>query len=134
REQGCTFICPYGRFQSTLLDENTIVVAYDYKRGEERGRVRRTETLKQRTSRGGGDCIDCFKCVTVCPTGIDIRNGTQMECVNCTACIDARDEVMSKIGRARGLILFRSLNGIEKCEPIRGTPRSIGYCLILVAL
>jgi len=134
REQACTFICPYGRFQSTLLDENTIVVAYDYKRGEERGRVRRTETLKQRTSRGAGDCIDCFKCVTVCPTGIDIRNGTQMECVNCTACIDACDEVMTKIGRPRGLIRFASLNGIETGEPIRITPRIIGYCSILLFL
>jgi len=134
REQACTFICPYGRFQSTLLDENTIVVAYDYKRGEQRGRLRRDETREQRSSRAAGDCIDCFKCVTVCPTGIDIRNGTQMECVNCTACIDACDQVMTKIGRPRGLIRFASLNGIEKGEPVRVTPRIIAYCLILLAL
>jgi cytochrome c oxidase accessory protein FixG len=134
REQACTFICPYGRLQSTLIDENTIVVAYDYKRGEQRGRLRRNESTDQRGDRGAGDCIDCFKCVTVCPTGIDIRNGTQMECVNCTACIDACDEVMTKIGRPRGLIRFASLNGIEKAEPIRITPRIVGYCLILLAL
>jgi cytochrome c oxidase accessory protein FixG len=134
REQACTFICPYGRFQSTLIDENTIVVAYDYKRGEKRGPLRRTQTSGQRTERGGGDCIDCFKCVTVCPTGIDIRNGTQLECVNCTACIDACDEVMDKIRRPRGLIRFASLNGIEKGEPIRVTPRILGYCLILALL
>jgi cytochrome c oxidase accessory protein FixG len=134
REQACTFICPYGRLQSTLLDENTIVVAYDYKRGENRGRFRRTENIEQRMARGAGDCIDCFKCVTVCPTGIDIRNGTQMECVNCTACIDACDEVMEKIARPRGLIRFASLNGIEKGEALRVTPRIIGYCVILILL
>jgi cytochrome c oxidase accessory protein FixG len=134
REQACTFICPYGRFQSTLLDENTIVVAYDYKRGEKRGGLRRRESAVQRSERGNGDCIDCFKCVTVCPTGIDIRNGTQMECVNCTACIDACDEVMDKIQRPRGLIRFASLNGIEKGQPVHVTPRILGYCAILLLL
>jgi cytochrome c oxidase accessory protein FixG len=134
REQACTFICPYGRLQSTLLDENTIVVAYDYKRGEKRGHLQHGEAPAQRAARGAGDCIDCFNCVTVCPTGIDIRNGTQMECVNCTACIDACDEVMEKTGRPRGLIRFASLNGIEKGERIRVTPRIVGYCVILLAL
>ena len=134
REQACTFICPYGRFQSTLLDENTIVVAYDYKRGEKRGRLNRSESPGQRAARGAGDCVDCFNCVTVCPTGIDIRNGTQMECVNCTACIDACDEVMAKIGRPAGLIRFASLNGIEKNQPVRITPRIVAYCLILLLL
>jgi cytochrome c oxidase accessory protein FixG len=134
REQACTFICPYGRFQSTLIDENTIVVAYDYKRGEQRGRFTRSESLEDRSARGAGDCVDCFNCVRVCPTGIDVRNGTQMECVNCTACIDACDEVMAKIGRPRGLIRLASLNGIEKNEPIRVTPRIIGYCVILALL
>ena len=134
REQACTFICPYGRLQSTLLDENTIVVAYDYKRGEKRQRFRRTENSRQRSEAGAGDCIDCFKCVTLCPTGIDIRNGTQMECVNCSACIDACDDVMTRIGRPRGLIRFASLNGIEKGERLRVTPRIIGYCVILVVL
>jgi cytochrome c oxidase accessory protein FixG len=134
REQACTFICPYGRLQSTLLDENTIVVAYDYKRGEQRGRFSRKESFDQRTARGSGDCVDCFNCVRVCPTGIDIRNGTQMECVNCTACIDACDEVMTKVGRPRGLIRFASLNGIEKNEAIRLTPRIVGYGVILLLL
>jgi cytochrome c oxidase accessory protein FixG len=134
REQACTFICPYGRLQSTLLDENTIVVAYDYKRGEQRGQLHRSETPEQRRQRGAGDCINCHNCVTICPTGIDIRNGTQMECVNCTACIDACDEVMDKIRRPRGLIRFASLNGIEKGEPVRVTPRIVGYCVILLLL
>lgn len=134
REQACTFICPYGRFQSTLLDENTIVVAYDYKRGELRGRFTRKESFEQRAGRGAGDCVDCFNCVRVCPTGIDIRDGTQMECVNCTACIDACDEVMGKINRPRGLIRLASLNGIEKNEPLRVTPRIVGYCVILLLL
>lgn len=134
REQACTFICPYGRLQSTLLDENTIVVAYDYKRGEKRGHLHRGETGPQRAARGEGDCIDCFNCFTVCPTGIDIRNGTQMECVNCTACIDACDDVMQKIGRPRGLIRFASLNGIERGERLRVTPRIAGYCAILLLL
>jgi cytochrome c oxidase accessory protein FixG len=134
REQACTFICPYGRLQSTLLDENTIVVAYDYKRGEHRGRYRRSETIQQRSAKQLGDCIDCKNCVSVCPTGIDIRNGTQMECVNCTACIDACDEVMDKIKRPHGLIRFASLNGIEKGQPLQMTPRIIGYCVILLLL
>jgi cytochrome c oxidase accessory protein FixG len=134
REQACTFICPYGRLQSTLLDENTIVVAYDYKRGEKRGKLNRAQTAETRKAAGSGDCINCFECVTVCPTGIDIRNGTQMECVNCTACIDACDNVMTKIGRPRGLIRFASLNGIERGERLRITPRIIGYTVILTLL
>lgn len=134
REQACTFICPYGRLQSTLLDENTIVVAYDYKRGEKRERWRRREGAEVRRARQVGDCIDCHNCVTICPTGIDIRNGTQMECVNCTACIDACDEVMDKIGRPRGLIRFASLNGIERGEKLRVTNRIVAYCGILLLL
>ncbi|MBI3850264.1 MAG: cytochrome c oxidase accessory protein CcoG [Verrucomicrobia bacterium] len=134
REQACTFICPYGRLQSTLLDENTIVVAYDYKRGEKRGTLRRNVPPMQRRHDGFGDCIDCYQCVTVCPTGIDIRDGTQMECVNCTACIDACDDVMDKIKRPRGLIRFASLNGIERGERLRVTPRLVGYAIVLLAL
>lgn len=134
REQACTFICPYGRLQSTLLDENSIVVAYDYKRGEKRRRLTRGESSQTSSDQLAGDCVDCLRCVTVCPTGIDIRNGTQMECVNCTACIDACDEVMDKIRRPRGLIRFASMNGIEKGEPLRFTPRLAGYCAILLLL
>jgi cytochrome c oxidase accessory protein FixG len=134
REQACTFICPYGRLQSTLLDENTIVVAYDYKRGEKRGPWRRGQTLQERQSAGNGDCIACQQCVVVCPTGIDIRNGTQMECVHCTACLDACDAVMTKIGRPKGLIRYASLNGIERGEPLKVTPRLIGYTVVLLVL
>jgi cytochrome c oxidase accessory protein FixG len=134
REQACTFICPYGRLQSTLLDENSIVVAYDYKRGEGRGTLRRTQTPEQRKTAGLGDCVDCRQCVTVCPTGIDIRDGTQMDCVNCTACIDACDSVMDKIKRPRGLIRYASLNGIERGERLRVTPRLVGYAVVLLAL
>jgi len=134
REQACTYICPYGRLQSTLLDENTIVVAYDYKRGEKRGPLHRVQTLEQRQAAGQGDCIACQQCVTVCPTGIDIRDGTQMECVHCTACIDACDEVMTKIGRPRGLIRYASLDGIERHERLRVTPRLVGYAVLLAAL
>ncbi|MCZ7641243.1 MAG: FixH family protein [Verrucomicrobia bacterium] len=134
REQACTFICPYGRFQSTLVDENTIVVAYDHRRGERREHRHRGDTLEARRARGVGDCIDCRQCVAVCPTGIDIRNGTQMECVHCTACIDACDDIMDKVGRPRGLIRYASLNGIEKGEPLRLTPRILGYTAVLLAL
>ncbi len=134
REQACTFICPYGRFQSTLLDENSIVVAYDYKRGEGRGPWRRNTSIETRKASGLGDCIACSQCVSVCPTGIDIRNGTQMECVHCTACIDACDNVMTRIGRPKGLIRYASLNGIERGEPLRITPRLAGYTVLLVIL
>src|SRR5690606_8820868 len=135
REQACTFICPYGRFQSALLDENSIVVAYDYRRGEKRGPLRRDRAdAASRREAGLGDCIDCRQCVSVCPTGIDIRDGTQMECVNCTACIDACDSVMDRIGRSRGLIRYASLNGIERGERLRVTPRIAAYTAVLLAL
>ena len=134
REQACTFICPYGRLQSTLLDENSIVVAYDYKRGEKRGPWRRGQPVEQRQTAGHGDCIACRQCVTVCPTGIDIRDGTQMECVQCTACIDACDDVMQRIGQPRGLIRYASLNGIERGQRLRVTPRMVVYTALLLAL
>ncbi|MEI8289347.1 MAG: cytochrome c oxidase accessory protein CcoG [Verrucomicrobiota bacterium] len=134
REQACTFICPYGRHQSVLLDENTILVAYDYKRGEKRGPLRRGQKFGERRFSGRGDCVDCNLCVSVCPTGIDIRNGVQMECVQCTACIDACDAVMDKTGSPRGLIRYASLNGIERGEPLRFTPRLAGYGLVLAVL
>jgi len=134
REQACTFICPYGRFQSVLLDESSIVVAYDHKRGEKRMRFLRTEPLDHRRSQGGGDCVSCNLCVQVCPTGIDIRNGTQMECVNCTACIDACDGVMDKVGFPRGLIRYASENNIQRGEKLKATPRTIAYTVILLLL
>lgn len=134
REQACTFICPYGRFQSALLDENTMVVAYDYKRGEGRAPLKRGQAPEDRKAEGKGDCVNCHQCVAVCPTGIDIRNGVQMECVNCTACIDACDTVMDKVGQPRGLIRYASLNGIEKGETLRFTARMKLYSVVLTAL
>jgi len=134
REQACTFICPYGRFQSAMLDENTVVVAYDHKRGEKRGPLQRHQTPQDRQTEGLGDCISCRQCVVVCPTGIDIRNGVQMECVNCTACIDACDAVMDKIKKPRGLIRYASLNAIEKGEKQRFTPRMAIYSGVLGVL
>jgi len=134
REQACTFICPYGRLQSLLLDENSIVVAYDYKRGEKRGILKRAQKFGERRFAGFGDCVACNQCVSVCPTGIDIRNGTQMECVHCTACMDACDAVMTKIGNPRGLIRYASLNGIERGEHLRVTPRLVAYSVVLLAL
>lgn len=134
REQACTFICPYGRLQSLLLDENSIVVAYDYTRGEKRAPIKRVQVFAERWQTGHGDCIACNHCVSVCPTGIDIRNGTQMECVHCTACMDACDNVMTRIGAPRGLIRYASLNGIESREPLRFTPRLAGYLVVLAAL
>lgn len=128
REQACTVVCPYGRLQSVLLDKNSMVVAYDYQRGEPRGKVKDKDVLHL------GDCIDCFLCVKVCPTGIDIRNGTQMECVGCTACIDACDEIMDKTHRPRGLIRYASENGIELNQPLRYTSRMKLYTILLIVL
>lgn len=134
REQACTFICPYGRFQSAMLDENTMVVAYDFKRGEKRGRWQRDQTPAQRRATGAGDCVNCHQCVAVCPTGIDIRNGVQMECVHCTACIDACDAVMDKVGLHRGLIRYASLNSIETGKKFSFTPRMGVYAVVLSLL
>ncbi|MBM3823733.1 MAG: cytochrome c oxidase accessory protein CcoG [Verrucomicrobia bacterium] len=134
REQACIFICPYGRFQSTILDENTLVVAYDHRRGEKRAHLKPSQNAAERATSGLGDCVDCRACIAVCPTGIDIRNGTQMECVNCTACIDACDHIMDKTGRPRGLVRLSSLNNIERQLPQRFTPRMGVYAAVLVAL
>lgn len=128
REQACILVCPYGRLQGVLLDPNSIVIAYDYIRGEPRGKLRRNEV------RTKGDCIDCKECVVVCPTGIDIRNGTQLECVNCTACIDACDAVMEKIKKPKGLIRYDSMNGIKEKVRRIFTPRVIGYSVVQLLL
>jgi cytochrome c oxidase accessory protein FixG len=129
REQACTIVCPYGRLQGVLLDQDSIVIAYDYKRGEPRGKIKKNEVQSDK-----GDCIDCHLCVDVCPTGIDIRNGIQLECVNCTACIDECDAVMEKINRPKKLIRYDSLNGIENNVKFRVTPRMMLYSVILVVL
>jgi len=177
REQVCTTICPYGRLQGVLTDKNTILVTYDFIRGEPRGKIKKQKkvnllttkkegdcknscdhcksgktcptedlvtkmanmvtaepSIAKKISKLKGDCIDCTLCVQVCPTGIDIRDGVQLECVNCTACMDACDEVMEKIGRAKGLIRYDSLNGIEAKNKKIFTPRVIAYTVVLAIL
>lgn len=129
REQVCLIVCPYGRLQGVLLDRNSIVVAYDYIRGEPRSRPKKSATQAQT-----GDCVDCGLCVRVCPTGIDIRNGTQLECVNCTACIDACDHIMDEVGKPKGLIRYASENSIAKGLKTGITPRIIGYSSVLLLL
>ena len=129
REQACTIVCPYGRLQGVMLDQNSIVIAYDDVRGEPRAKIKKDEPRNDK-----GDCIECHLCVDVCPTGIDIRNGTQLECVNCTACIDACDNVMDKIGKPRGLIRYASKNEIETRVRKIFTPRALGYTFVLTLL
>ena len=134
REQVCIIACPYGRLQGVLLDNKSIVVAYDHKRGEkEKGRAKFKKN-EDREASGKGDCIDCFQCVNVCPTGIDIRNGTQLECINCTACMDACDEIMEAVNLPKGLIRYASEENIEKKAKFEFTPRLKGYTAVLVVL
>ena len=134
REQVCIIACPYGRLQGVLLDNRSIIVAYDHKRGEkERGRAKFRKN-EDRQATGKGDCIDCLQCVQVCPTGIDIRNGTQLECVNCTACIDACDSMMEAVNLPIGLIRYASEENIEKKAKFKFTPRLKGYTTVLVIL
>ncbi len=128
REIVCTTICPYGRLQGVMFDKDTMQISYDYKRGEERGRFKRNE---ERTL---GDCIDCKKCVVVCPTGIDIRDGVQMDCVGCTACIDACDEVMEKVGFQKGLIRYASENQIANGTSFKFNARMKAYTALLCIL
>lgn len=131
REQVCTFVCPYGRLQSVLLDRNSLVVAYDHVRGESRGKIRKGEDRQEAKK---GDCIDCNLCVNVCPTGIDIRNGTQLECINCTACIDACDHMMESVGMEKGLVRFASTETIEKRSKFVLSTRAKAYSVVLVGL
>ncbi|MDQ0476669.1 MULTISPECIES: cytochrome c oxidase accessory protein CcoG [Chryseobacterium] len=131
REQVCTLVCPYGRLQGVLIDKQTINVYYDFKRGENRSKWRKGE---DRSAEGKGDCIDCNQCVVVCPTGIDIRDGQQLECVNCTACIDACDEVMVKVGLPKGLIRYATEDEIEKEVPFKFTNRMKAYTAVLLLM
>jgi len=134
REQVCIIACPYGRLQGALLDDKSIIVAYDHVRGEKeigRGRIVKNEN---RVLSGKGDCIDCKLCVAVCPTGIDIRNGTQLECINCTACIDECNTVMDKVGLPKGLIRYASEDEITRKEPFVFSARMRGYAAVLAIL
>lgn len=131
REQVCLIACPYGRLQGVLLDNKSIVVAYDYKRGEPRGKH---NPLEDRDKAEKGDCIDCKNCITVCPTGIDIRNGTQLECINCTACMDACDSIMDRVKKPRGLIRYSSEKGIAEGHNSIFNARAIAYSAFLTLL
>jgi cytochrome c oxidase accessory protein FixG len=129
REQTCTFACPYGRLQSVLLDRQSMIVAYDAARGEPRGRRRKLAVVQDER----GACVDCSACVQVCPTGIDIRRGLQMECIGCAQCVDACDSVMDKLGQARGLIRYSSHAQLAG-EPRRAwRGRTIVYPALLAA-
>ncbi|MBT2162598.1 cytochrome c oxidase accessory protein CcoG [Zobellia barbeyronii] len=134
REQVCIIACPYGRMQGVLLDNQSIIVAYDHVRGEAENGRKKWRKNEDREELGNGDCIDCNQCVNVCPTGIDIRNGTQLECVNCTACIDECDSIMEKVDLPKGLIRYASEDEITKKEKFKFTPRLKGYTAVLVIL
>ncbi len=129
REQVCIVVCPYGRLQGVLLDKNSIVVAYDHVRGEQRTKLKEVETIEN-----AGDCIDCFACVKVCPTAIDIRNGTQLECVNCTACIDVCDDIMDHVNKPKGLIRYASENSITNNVKLKFNNRIKAYTVVLSLL
>ncbi len=131
REQVCTYMCPYARFQSAMFDKDTLVISYDEKRGEPRGpRKRGVEPQEVNL----GSCIDCSICVQVCPTGIDIRDGLQYQCIGCAACIDACDDVMEKMGYPKGLIKYTTENIMEGKQTHVLRPRIIVYALILIGI
>ena len=134
REQVCIIACPYGRLQGVLLDNKSINVAYDFVRGEKETGRAKFNKKEDRALTGKGDCIDCHQCVHVCPMGIDIRNGTQLECTNCTACIDECDTIMETVGLPKGLIRYASENEIAKKEPFKFTARMKGYTAVLFIL
>lgn len=121
REQFCIILCPYGRIQSALIDDHSIVIGYDERRGEPRGK-----------GPGAGDCVDCHRCVQVCPTGIDIRQGLQMECIGCSNCVDACDEVMTRLKRPKGLVRYDSLNGLSGNPTRLIRPRTILYTILML--
>jgi len=136
REQMCTITCPYARFQSVLLDEDSMIVSYDPNRGEPRARRSKKKIEQEEAGLipALGDCIDCLACVRTCPTGIDIRDGLQMECIACTQCIDACDDIMDAIGKPRGLIRYTSEHELEGVKTRVLRPRTVVYGLLLAAL
>lgn len=139
REKVCTHMCPYARFQSVMFDKDTLIIGYDTQRGESRGSRRKDEDHQ---AKGLGDCIDCHLCVQVCPTGIDIRNGLQMDCIGCAACVDACDSVMDKMGYARGLVSYTSERQLESSPAqhkstkpgIRWRTSLVAYGVAIIAL
>jgi len=131
REQICIHLCPYGRFQSVMLDPDSRVVAYDRTRGEPRSSRPAEQAPQERVT---GDCVDCTWCVQVCPTGIDIRDGLQLACIGCAACVDACDSVMDKLGRPRGLVGYSSERQLAGQPRRRWRPRLIGYGLVLALM
>jgi len=137
REQVCTYMCPYARFQSVMFDADTRIVAYDAARGEGRNGRRRiardVKTLEQRTAAGVGDCIDCGYCVQVCPTGIDIRNGLQIQCISCALCIDACNTIMDSLGWERGLVRYTSERQLAGERSRLVKPKTLGYGAVLLA-
>ncbi len=131
REAVCMHMCPYARFQSVMFDKDTLTISYDAARGENRG-PRKREVKPADV--GLGDCIDCHLCVQVCPTGIDIRDGLQMECIGCAACIDACDSIMDKMGYARGLVSYTSEHQLQGGKTHLLRPRLIGYSAVLLVM
>jgi cytochrome c oxidase accessory protein FixG len=134
REQVCIYMCPYARFQSAMFDKDTLIIAYDRERGEPRGARARSVDHK---ARGLGDCVDCQVCVQVCPTGIDIRDGLQYQCIGCAACIDGCDQVMDRMGYPRGLIRYSTQNAVEQKQSYAQMiarvfrPRVLAYTAVL---
>ncbi|HIP07869.1 MAG TPA: cytochrome c oxidase accessory protein CcoG, partial [Mariprofundaceae bacterium] len=127
-EQVCNWICPYARIQAVMTDKDTVTTTYDYHRGEKRGRMK-----KGQVDDSLGDCVDCNLCVSVCPTGVDIREGNQIGCINCGVCIDACDDIMGKVGRDKGLIRFMSYHELESKTETKNRflrPRPIFYMLV----
>ncbi len=134
REQVCTYMCPYARFQSAMFDRDTLIVAYNVNRGETRRKLGKGfKTREQRQAQGVGDCIECGYCVQVCPTGIDIRNGLQLQCISCALCVDACNTIMDNLGWPRGLIGYSSENTQEGKPTRLIKPKTIGYGVILIA-
>lgn len=131
REQVCIYMCPYARFQSVMFDQDTLIISYDEKRGENRGKRKKSADYK---AMGLGDCIDCGNCVHVCPVGIDIRDGLQYECVACGACVDACDDIMTRVGYPKGLIRYTTEHSLEGKKTDLLRPRLVGYFIALVLM